>query len=291
MKNTIEVTQKDTLLHYLENMETGHSKSKLKSLLKYECIMINGVPTTQFNAEVNEGDIIHISSYNTLKDTKLDIIYENEHILVIDKPAGLLTVATSKNEPHTAYREASSYVKKINRNNKIFVIHRLDQDTSGVLMFAKTKAAQEAYQEDWNERVKERAYIAIVEGVVEKEEDTITSFLRENKTTHMYSTTSGQKAITHYDVIKRSNFFTLLKVDIYTGRKNQIRVHMNDIGHPIVGDKKYDATQNPMKRLGLHAYRLRLIDPYTKKEEVFTAPIPVKFKKLIKLSTAQEQSI
>lgn len=285
------VKQKDTLLNYLNNAKLDYSNTKLKSLLKHGCIRINGVINTQFDTIVKEGDILLITSYNAAHDTDLDILYEDENILVINKKPGQLSIATKKNESNTAYRAASDYVKLSNPLNKVFVIHRLDQDTSGVLMFAKSEKVQTAYQKNWNDRVKERIYVAIVEGVVEKKEDTIESYLRENKTTHMYSTSSGQHAITHYQLIKSSAHFSMLRVNIETGRKNQIRVHMHDIGHPIIGDKKYDASQNPIHRLGLHAYRLTLTNPFTKEKQSFTAPIPAKFKRLIKLSERQEANV
>lgn len=287
----ITVKKEDTLLNYLLTQDLPYSRSKIKSLLKHQCIAIDGDVTTQFDEPIFPNQIITIVEHNHDLDTALNIIYEDQDILVIDKPYGLLTIATTKQELLTAYRLASDYIKKQNAKNRIFVVHRLDMDTSGVLVFAKSKKVQELYQKDWNQRVKERLYVAIVEGLVEKEHDTITSFLQQNKTTHMYSTTTGQEAITHYRVIRRAKEHTLLAVKLDTGRKNQIRVHMNDMGHPIIGDKKYDAKTNPLKRMGLHAYRLKVINPKTQKLMTFVAPLPNKFKRLTKLTEAQEKSI
>ncbi|WZU02406.1 RNA pseudouridine synthase [Erysipelothrix sp. D19-032] len=158
-------------------------------------------------------------------------------------------------------------------------------------MFAKNERVKKMYQDDWNGAVLDRTYIAIVEGRVQKENDTIKSFLRENKTTHMYSTTTGQEAITHYSVIRRSEKFSLLKVQLDTGRKNQIRVHMLDIGHPIIGDRKYDAKTNPIKRMGLHAYRMILKHPKSGKVMEFISPLPPKFKRLTRVTEQQIESI
>ena len=277
MKKEFIVTQKDTLLNYLYNIETGYSKSKLKSLLKNRCISINGKKTSQFDAPLRYGAVIEIAEYNHQIDTPLKIVYEDTDILVIDKPYGMLTVSTQKKEDITAYRLASAYVKSQHPRNRIFVVHRLDRDTSGILILAKNEKTQALYQKNWNSLVKERLYLAIVEGVPMKESDTITSFLRENKTTHMYSTTSGQEAITHYRVLSHTDKHALLAVTIDTGRKNQIRVHMFDIGHPIIGDRKYEAQGNPLRRMGLHAYRLIIQNPETKKLMTFSSAMPHSF--------------
>lgn len=291
MSIKLEVTKDDTLLEYLLNADLKYSRSKIKSLLKFECISIDNEMTTQFDDPVFAGQTITIVEHNNQKDTTLPILYEDKDILVIDKPYGLLTVATGKNEDITAYRLASAYVKTQDTKNKIFVVHRLDKDTSGVLMFAKSERAKAEYQSKWNELVSDRTYVAIVEGQPKKKSGTIKTFLQQNKTNHMYSTSSGQEAITNYEVIKESENHSILKVNIDTGRKNQIRVHMSDMGTPIIGDKKYDAKTSPLKRLGLHAYRLIIKNPKTKKNMTFISPLPPKFKKLSKITPTQESSI
>ncbi len=291
MKHTIKVVRDGEVLDTVLSADLAYSRSKIKSLLKHECISIDNEVTTQFDDPVYVGQTITIVSHNQQRDTPLQILYEDNEILVIDKPYKLLTVATKKNEELTAYRLASDYVKTQNSKNRIFVVHRLDQDTSGVLMFAKNERVKKMYQDDWNGAVLDRTYIAIVEGRVQKENDTIKSFLRENKTTHMYSTTTGQEAITHYSVIRRSEKFSLLKVQLDTGRKNQIRVHMLDIGHPIIGDRKYDAKTNPIKRMGLHAYRMILKHPKSGKVMEFISPLPPKFKRLTRVTEQQIESI
>lgn len=291
MSIKINVTENGTLLEFLLNSELKYSRSKIKSLLKFECISIDNEVTTQFDDPIYVNQTITIIEHNNQKDTTLPILYEDSDILVIDKPYGLLTVATGKNEDITAYRLASAYVKTQNTKNKIFVVHRLDKDTSGVLLFAKSERAKENYQSKWNELVSDRTYVAIVEGQPTRKSGTIKSFLQQNKTNHMYSTSSGQEAITKYEVIKETENNSILKVNIETGRKNQIRVHMSDMGNPIIGDKKYNAKTSPLKRLGLHAYRLIVMNPKTKKNMTFISPLPPKFRKISKITETQERSI
>jgi 23S rRNA pseudouridine1911/1915/1917 synthase len=182
------------------------------------------------------------------------------------------------------YSLLSRHVKKQDRGNKIFIVHRLDRETSGLMLFAKSEAVKDKLQETWNETVIERTYIAVVEGAVEKQEGTITSYLSEDKVFKMHSSPkpdSGKEAITHFSVLKKNNAYSLLKVNLETGRKNQIRIHMQEMGHNIVGDKKYGATANPIKRLGLHAQQLSFIHPVTGKKMNFETKIPRVFMRLI----------
>ncbi len=291
MSIKVKVKKNDELLNYLLSEDLSFSRSKLKSLLKHGCIAIENEVSSQFDDPVFEGQTITIVEHNNQKDTELQILFEDADILVINKPYGLLSVATNKDEEFTAYKMASTYVKISNRQNKVFVVHRLDRDTSGVMMFAKTESAKTNYQKQWNELVKDRTYIAILEGKLVQEQGTMKSFLQENKTTHMYSTSTGQEAITRFELIKHTDNHSLVKVNIDTGRKNQIRVHMADMKHPIIGDKKYGATTNPLKRLGLHAYRLELINPKTKKTMTFIADMPPKFKKISKVTETQIKNL
>ena len=213
----------------------------------------------------------------------LDIIYEDRSLLVVNKKAGLLTIATAKEKDRTLYHEVYMYLKK--KNQKVFIVHRLDKDTSGVVLFAKTEKMKLLLQKDWNNLVKVREYLAIVEGKVEKEQAILTNYLMETKTLRTYISNSkkGQLAITKYKLIKYIKDYSVLQVFIETGRKNQIRVQLSNMRNPIIGDKKYGSTKNPIRRLGLHAHRLILINPITKKEMEFLAPIPDSFLTIIKL--------
>lgn len=210
---------------------------------------------------------------------KLDIIYEDKELLVINKPAHMLTIATEDEKINTLYHKAYEYLKKKNKNNKIFIVHRLDKDTSGVVLFAKDARLKEQLQANWNELALNREYLAIVEGFVEPVRKTITEYLKETKTLLTYATndSSGKEAITEYEVLKRSKACSTLKINIKTGRKNQIRVAMQNMNHPIIGDKKYGSTKNPLRRICLHASKLEIIHPKTKKIYTFEAKIPREF--------------
>lgn len=214
---------------------------------------------------------------------KLDIIYEDKEILVINKPSGVLTVSTPKEKEKTLFHEVSDYVKKSNPKAKVFIIHRLDKDTSGIVMFAKNQNIKYAYQNAWDKLVIKRGYVAIVDGVLDNKKGVIKSYLKETKTLLVYSSNdkkNGKLAITNYNVIKENKRYSMLNVDIKTGRKNQIRVHMKDINHPILGDKKYGNKKSPAGRLMLHAGELVIINPKTKKQMSFISKTPKSFNML-----------
>lgn len=212
---------------------------------------------------------------------KLNIIYEDKELLVVDKESHQLTIATEKRENNTLYSEASTYVKKQYPKNKVFIVHRLDKDTSGIVIFAKNQDKKISLQNNWS-NVK-REYLCIVEGKMPKQKDTLKSYLAESKTLEVYSTKDpkkGKLAITEYEVLQTNNKYSLLKINIKTGRRNQIRVQLSDIGNPIIGDKKYHSTSNPIKRLGLHA---SLIEYQEKgKTYHFETKYPKEFTKLFK---------
>jgi 23S rRNA pseudouridine1911/1915/1917 synthase len=284
-KNKLIVTNNDTLLNFLLTNIKNKSKNNIKTLLKNSNIYINNKSTTKFDYPLKKGDTIEIKYSVEVNDrTKIDIIYEDDDIIVINKPAGLLSIATDNEKEMTAYSLVSDYLKSRNKHNKVFVIHRLDKDTSGVLMLSKKESIKDMLQDNWNEIVKKRGYIAVVEGKISKD-GTIRSWLKETKTNLVYSSNKegdGKEAITNYHVIKNSDNYSLLEIDIKTGRKNQIRVHMKDINHSIIGDRKYGSTIDPLKRLGLHANVLELIHPLTKKVLHFEAQVPSKFYKIFK---------
>ena len=210
------------------------------------------------------------------------MIFEDDDIIVIEKKAGLLSVSAKNANELTAYQQLSAYVKEESLENKIFIIHRLDRDTSGIMVFAKNEQAKHVLQDNWKERVKKREYIAVVEGKLKQQEGKIESFLKENKVYKVYSCprdNGGKKAITNYRLIQNNEQFSLVSVSLETGRKNQIRVHMADIGHPVAGDKKYGAVANPLKRLGLHAATLAFFHPITNELLEFNSAIPKEFKR------------
>lgn len=220
-----------------------------------------------------------------MKKKKLDIIYEDKNILVINKPTGILTVSNSKEKEKTLFFEVSSYVKKSNPKAKVFIINRLDKDTSGIVLFAKNQNIKYKYQNAWNDLAIKRGYIAVVNGKLDKKQGTIKSYLKETKTLLVYSSNdskNGKLAITNYKVVEESKHYSKLEIDIKTGRKNQIRVHLNDLGNPIVGDKKYGDKKNKSSRLMLHASYLLITNPVTKKKMEFVCKEPKEFEKYFK---------
>lgn len=275
------VKEKCELLEFLFKTFPSQSRNSVKSLLSSHRVTVDGAPVTQFNLGLVPGDTVVISSTPIRKVTRsnLPILYEDNEIIVINKPSGLLSIASDKEKGATAYRMLSDYVQQKDKHNRVFVVHRLDEDTSGVLMVAKNPNIQKALQDNWNDIVSKRGYFAIVEGKMPQKTGTIKSYLKKNAQNMMYSSKdkTGQLSVTHYRVIKENDQYSLLDVNIDTGRKNQIRVHLGDLGHHVIGDDKYGEPSNPIKRLGLHAYCLELTHPITGKKMKFNAPIPEEF--------------
>lgn len=221
-----------------------------------------------------------------MKKDKLDILYEDKYVLIVNKPYNLLTVSTIKEKERTLFHKVFKYLKEKNKSNKIFIVHRLDKDTSGIVLFAKSEKTKSYFQNNWDEVCKYRGYIAVVEGIPKEEKGTIKSYLHENKELICYSTEKslddGKLAITNYSLVTTNKKYSLLEINIKTGRKNQIRVHLNDIGLPVIGDKKYGCNSNPINRLGLHAYKLEFIHPITKELITIETDVPNEFVKLFK---------
>lgn len=204
---------------------------------------------------------------------KLDIIYEDKELLVVNKENNLLTIGTNSNKINTLYHQVRKYIKK--KNQKVFIVNRLDKDTSGIVLFAKSEKLKKILQENWNVIAK-RYYYAVVEGVPKKKKDVLTNYLNESSTLQVYVSNNKKDklAILHYEVIDNTNKYSLLNIEIKTGRKNQIRCQLDNIGNPIIGDKKYNSKKNPIGRLGLHAYKLILENPVNKKTYIFESKIP-----------------
>lgn len=281
--NTSFKVDKDSeLMKFLMEKMSENSRNSIKSLLTQRKIMVDNKIVSQYNAPLKVGQLVTINKTKVAKHNLngVTILFEDNDILVVEKERGILSIATKNEREKTAYNILKNYLKEKNPKDKIFVVHRLDRDTSGVMIFAKSEKAQDILQTTWNDSVKERTYVALVEGNVKKDKDTIISYLAENKAFITYSTDNeeeGKKAISHYKVLKRNKNYSLLEVNIETGRKNQIRVHMQDIGHSVVGDKKYGSTKNPINRLGLHAHTIVFTHPITKEVLSFTSKIPEAF--------------
>jgi 23S rRNA pseudouridine1911/1915/1917 synthase len=286
-QTSLRVKEPAELMAFLSIHLAGKSRSGLKSILSKGQVCVNGKPQTKFNHPLQAGDSVTINtgkvSYE-LKHPKVKIVFEDDDLIVIEKAEGLLSVAAEngKNEP-TAFHILATYLKRKDPRNRLFVVHRIDRETSGLIMFAKSKEIQLALQDNWHENVTERVYTAVVEGIPNKDEDTIVSYLHESKAFKIHSSrtnTDGQEAVTHYRIMRKSDKYAMLRVELETGRKNQIRVHMQEIGHPIIGDKKYGAAPSPIGRVGLHARVLAFVHPATGENLHFETPIPAKFMKL-----------
>lgn len=207
---------------------------------------------------------------------KIVILYEDKDLIVVSKPAKLLTISTDKEKTHTLYQEVSAYVKKQHPKNKVFIVHRLDRDTSGIVVFAKNEKMKQILQAEWQERALVREYVAIVTGAMPMKKGIIKNYLYEDKTLYVRATSDpkrGKLAITEYEVLAKNKKYSLVKICIKTGRKNQIRVHLKDLGYPIVGDKKYGDKKTSVGRLLLHASYLKLLLPNGKVLEI-TARLP-----------------
>lgn len=280
MNKEVMIEKEIELLDFLLEHFNKLSRNSVKNLLTNKKIVVNGNIVTKHDYLLKKGDKITFDGKQNNKGLK--IIYEDELFIVINKPYNLLTVATDKEKEKTAYVLASEYVKQTNRKNRVYVLHRLDKDTSGVLVFCKDEIVKNELQENWNEIVRKRGYIAVVEGTLNKKEGVIKSYLKESKTKMVYSCSKneGKLAITEYKVIGENNKYSLVDVNLLTGRKNQIRVHFKDIGHPLVGDKKYGSISDPLKRLGLHASSIKFT--YKNKEYEFNSNHPFDLKNNLK---------
>lgn len=279
------VNEPSELLPFLLTHITGRGRNAIKSILSRGQVAVNGKVVTQHNFQLHPGQTVAIDQEKPVQAAEmigLTIVHEDDDLIIIQKDAGLLSIATAEENELTAYRQLMEHVRVSNPKNRIFVVHRLDRDTSGVMMFAKSERIQQALQTTWKDTVKERSYVALVEGAVKRPEGTVSSWLKETSTLKMYSSPhegDGLHAITHYKLIQANRHFSLLEVKLETGRKNQIRVHMADIGHPIAGDKKYGAETKTVGRLGLHARVLSFIHPTTGELMTFESPIPKTFLK------------
>lgn len=277
------------LMEYIAQVGPASKRGDIKKWLKYGHLMVNGVITTSFNAPVAPGDEVKLNlsrPFVTFRHPRVELVYEDDDVIVINKGYGLLSVSArdAKKEPN-AYDIVRNYIKEVDPRNKLFLVHRLDRDTSGLMMFAKSPEAQEVLRHNWNNMVLERLYVAVLEGYLEQDNGYVKSRLAENSQFKVYSTDNpddGKLAVTHYTVLDRGNNLTLAQFSLDTGRKNQIRVHASDLGHPISGDRKYGAKKSPLHRLALHARTLRFAHPITRKDMYFETPVPPKFQTVLR---------
>jgi pseudouridine synthase, RluA family len=285
---TLKVAGNFELLSFLMEQKVRKSRSAIKLLLTHKQVKVNNKVISLHNYQLVSGDVVTIHKTTKKQEYKqlrgLKIIYEDNALVIINKEAGLLAIATDKEKRETAYSIISEYLKDSNPKSRVFVLHRLDRETSGLMMFAKNEEVQEMMQKNWDDIILTRSYIAVIEGTLSPEEGSIVSWLTEDKNYKMYSSftdNGGQKAITHYRTLKTNDHFSLIELNLETGRKNQIRVHLQHVGHPIIGDKKYGSRASLIKRVALHANELVFVHPITRETLQFKSGIPEKMKSLL----------
>ena len=278
------VTEQAQLMDFLMKKMDGISRNKAKRMLANNTVSIDGKRTTQYDFALEPGMVVEIgkpTAKERFHSPWLNIIYEDKYLLVIDKKEGLLTNSPTK-EKDTAQSILNDYFINTQQRCRAHTIHRLDRDTSGLMLFAKSKEVALMFEEDWKRTVYDRRYVAVVCGCVEKKEGVVKSWLKDNKAFVTYSSPTdngGKYAETYYKTLYSTPRYSLMELQLETGRKNQIRVHMADIGHPVVGDSKYGNNDNSLGRLCLHAYKLCFHHPVKNEDMEFETPFPKVFSK------------
>ncbi len=266
----LKAAQPCELLDFLIEKQVRKSRNAIKSLLAHKQIKVNGRIATQYNLELKAGDKVSVMKFDQSRKEKklkgMKIVFEDKDLIVIDKESGLLSVSTDKEKTNTAYSILNEYVKKKDKNSRVFVVQRLDREVSGLLLFVRSAELQDIFQKNWDNLVKVNTYTGVVEGKPSPAKGTVKSWLTENKNFVMMSSTfdnGGLESVTDYKTVKSTGRYSLMDFNLKTRRKNQLRVQMQSIGHPIAGDKKYGAKTNPAKRIALHVRELALKHPTT----------------------------
>lgn len=283
------------LMQFLMNRVSGISRTRAKELLSQRMVYVDKEIVTQYNHPLKPGQLVQISKnrhVHTLRSRWVRLMYEDAFIIVVEKKEGILTNALPGDRRENVKAILDEYVKRQSKGFSVHTVHRLDKGTSGILLFAKRRDIQQIFTDNWKDIVADRRYIAVVQGEMEKDSGTVTSWLTDNKMFVTYSSVidnGGKYAITNYRTLKRKNGYSLVELKLETGRKNQIRVHMQDLHHPIVGDYKYGSTvedyaerSNPVGRICLHAFRLAFRHPITGEFLKFETPYPGAFTSLMK---------
>lgn len=277
------------MLDFLSARFPDRKRTGLKQMLAHHQVKVGGNIVTQATRPLVAGEEVLVNLNREFREfyhRRLRIVHEDEHVIVVYKGYGLLSMADdSARTAETAYSILRDYLKNEHPGNKLFIVHRLDRDTSGLMLFAKTIEAKEALQHNWNNMVLERKYLCIVEGVPEPAEGTVRSYLSENSRHEVYSmpddSQGGKLAVTRYRTLGTRGGFSLVECELDTGRKNQIRVHMKQLGTPISGDRRYGGSPSPIHRMALHAQSLKFVHPITRRQMSFSTPVPDSFHRLV----------
>lgn len=283
-----KVSDNCELLQFLLEQMPDSSKSKVKELLSHS-VCVNGRHVTQYNYPLQPGMVVTIEKVGykeRLKPRDLDIVYEDDHLFVINKHEGLLSYSKKPNDT-TVITVLNRYLSLTHQHYTAHIVHRLDRDTSGLMVVAKSKQVSQRFEADWKGLVNDRAYVAVAWGKMEPKEGTIKSWLTDGEYCVLSSPTDngGKLAVTHYKVVRTSRRYSLLELRLDTGRRNQIRVHLREEKHPVVHDPMYGYKDDvsPINRLALHAFRLGFTHPITGKKLKFETPYPSAFEKLMEL--------
>lgn len=279
---SFKVKQESTMLDFIMTALDGISRNKAKAILTGSGVTVNERLVKQHDYRLKVGDQVEISKQknrNSFSSKFVKLVYEDAYIIVIEKSVGILSMA-SNSLAFSVKSELDNYLRKSHQGCTAHVVHRLDRETSGLLVYAKTIEAEQILEHNWHEIVTDRRYVALVSGVPEQKKGSIESWLKDNKAYITYSSPTdngGKYALTHYKVLKSDGKRSLVELKLETGRKNQIRVHLQDIGTPVCGDMKYGNGDNPIGRLGLHAFRLNFYHPITGKQLTFETELPKQF--------------
>lgn len=280
------VNDEKPLLEWLLSNMKG-SKSKIKATLQGRGIKVNGKTTTQYDYLLKPGMHVSVSKSkknDQFKSRYVKIVYEDRFLVVVEKNIGILSMAAGHSSLNVK-KVLDDYFRKTNQKCSAHVVHRLDRDTSGLLVYAKDLETEQILEHNWHDIVYDRRYVAVVSGEVGPNEGTISSWLKDNAAYFTYSSqedNGGKYAVTHFRVLKRTTDYSLLEFKLETGRKNQIRVHSSDMGHPVCGDVKYGNGDDPLHRLCLHAYKLCFWHPVTRERMEFETPVPGNFNHLFR---------
>ena len=283
---TFKATEPAQLIAFIMEKMHGMSRNRAKALISNRVVLVNNTITTHPLAELKPGDVVQLDRSKHKKSfhcKELDIVFEDPYLFIIDKHPGLLSMSNNSRQ-QTVQTVLNRYLEKGGGRNTSHLVHRLDRDTSGLMVYAKDVQTQQSLINSWQQLVSDRRYLALVKGEFEQPRGRVQSWLTEDKKfiTHSSPIDNGGKyAVTHYNVLASSNGYSLVECELETGRKNQIRVHMAQLGHPVVGDRKYGSDEDPMRRLGLHAYMLCFTHPVTGKHLRFETPVPFCFEKLL----------
>ena len=281
---TFNVQEETQLLPFLMEKMHGISRNRVKALLTNRVVLVDNKITTHPLVELRPGQVVQLDRSKhkmAFRSNDIGIVYEDPYLLIVDKRAGLLSMSNNTRQ-ETVQTVLNRYLEKGGGRNTSHLVHRLDRDTSGLMVYAKDVQTQQSLIRGWQELVTDRRYIALVSGEIEKKEGTVRSWLTEDKRFVIHSSpvdNGGQYAVTHYRVLESNGQYSLVELMLETGRKNQIRVHMADLGHPVVGDHKYGSEDDSIRRLGLHAYMLCFRHPVTGKFLRFETPVPESFER------------